>query len=185
MSFWKKKDNLIITGLVVLFFAGLSVWFDLCCVRAAFFHPVAVEDPFEIPFLDEDQKQLTLDQFKGKPVVVYFWATWCSVCVKKMGTLNSFAKKFKEKGGEVLPISQDKGGISTVRAYYDRHHYENLKIYIESMGHLMDAFGGRGLPTAVFIDAQGKPVAQIEGGIDWESSDVKEMVKKHFGIQLP
>ena len=184
MSFWKKKDNLVITGFVVLFFAGLAVWFDLCCVRAAFFPVSSSGNAFEISFLNENQEQLTLDQFKGKPLVVNFWATWCPVCVKKMGTLNNFAKKFKEADGQVLAISQDKGGISTIRSYYARHGYKNLDIYIESMGHLMNSLGVRGLPTSIFIDAQGKEVGRLEGGVDWESSEIDGLIEKYFGIKL-
>lgn len=185
MSFWKKKDNLIISGFVILFFIGLAVWYDFCCVRAAFFRSQPIANAYEIPFVDRDQKQLTLSQFKGKPLVVNFWATWCPVCVKKMGSLNNFAQKFQEKGGQVLAISQDRGGLSKVRAYYARNEYKDLEIYLDTSGYLMDAFGARGLPTSVFIDAQGKEVGRIEGGFDWESSEAKELVEEYFGIQLP
>lgn len=183
MSFWKKKDNLIISSLVVLFFVGLTFWFDLCCVRASFFDSIS-SNGFQIPFVDSDQKQHTLDQFKGKPLVVNFWATWCPVCVKKMGTLNNFAKKFQEKGGEVLAISQDKGGLSTIRSYYTRNGYQNLAIYLDASGKLMSAFGVRGLPTTLFIDAQGNEVDRIVGGFDWESSDANALIEKNFGIKL-
>ncbi len=185
MSFWKKKDNLVITGFVVLFFVGLGFWFDLCCVRAAFFPVNSSMSAFEIPFVDENQNQLTIDEFKGKPLVVNIWATWCPVCVKKMASLNRFAEKFKAQGGQVLAISQDRGGLSTVRAYYARNGYNNLPIYIDSTGHLLDAFGGRGLPTSIFIDAQGKEVGRIEGGVDWESPEMDSRVETYFGIKMP
>lgn len=183
MSFWKKKDNLIITGFVLAFFAGLAIWFDFCCVRASFY-PSSASDAFSIAFIDQDQKQLTLDQFKGKPVIVNFWATWCPVCVKKMASLNRFAEKFQEKGGAVLAISQDRGGLSAVRSFYARNGYKNLELYLDATGRLLDAFGGRGLPTAIFIDAQGREVDRLDGGFDWEGSDVSEIVESRFGIKL-
>ncbi len=184
MSFWKKKDNLIITGFVVIFFIGLGIWYNLCCVQAALLPSNSSMSAYEIPFLDQNQNQLNLDQFKGKPIIVNLWATWCPVCVKKMGSLNRFAEKFKEKGGEVLAISQDRGGISTIRAFYARNGYKNLPIYIESTGHLLDAFSGRGLPTSIFIDAQGKEVGRIEGGFDWESRETYDLIQQYFGITL-
>ncbi len=184
MAFWKKKDNLIITGCVVLFFVGLTVWFDLCCVRAALLPSNSSMSAFQVPFLNEDQKQLTLDQFKGKPLIVNIWATWCPVCVKKMGSLNRFAGKFQAKGGQVLAISQDSGGLSTVRSFYTRNGYNNLAIYIDASGRLLDAFGGRGLPTSIFIDAQGKEVGRIEGGFDWEGSEMNGLLEQYFGIKL-
>lgn len=184
MSFWKKKDNLIITSCVVVFFIGLGVWYDFCCVRAAFFPANSSMSALEVPFADENDKQVSLDQFKGKPLVVNIWATWCPVCVKKMGTLNRFAEKFQAKGGRVISVSQDQGGVSTVRAYYARNGYNNLPIFIDSSGALLNAFGARGLPTSVFIDAQGKILGRLEGGIDWESSEVNTLIDEYFGIKL-
>ena len=46
------------------------------------------------PVMIDIKEESDLDQFKGKPLIVNFWATWCPVCVKKMGTLNNFSKKF-------------------------------------------------------------------------------------------
>jgi len=111
MSFWKKKDNLIITVLVVAFFIGLGIWYG----GAPFTPNSASANAFDIPFVNQDQRNVTLREFKGKPVVLNFWATWCSVCVKKMGTLNRFAEKFQAAGGAVVAISQDRGGLRTLR----------------------------------------------------------------------
>ncbi|HUX80653.1 MAG TPA: TlpA disulfide reductase family protein [Alphaproteobacteria bacterium] len=183
MSFWKKKDNLIISAFVVAFFVGLGVWYDLCCVRAAFFPAASSMSALEVPFVDQNQNQLTISEFVGKPLVVNLWATWCPSCVKKMGGFNRFAQKFQEKGGEVLNISQDRGGVSTVRAFYARNGY-TFPIYIEATGHLLDAFGGRGLPTSVFIDAQGKEVGRIEGGLDWEGEEMSRRIEDYFGIDM-
>lgn len=184
MSFWKKKDNLIITSLVALFFVGLVYWYDLCSVRAAF-PPFSSTPPTvaQIPFIDVNQKLVTLDQFKGKPLIINLWATWCPVCVKKMGTLNTFAKRFQDQGGQVITISQD-NGLDTVKAYFARHGYKNLPIYLDNSGQLMGALGGSGLPTSIFIDADGKELGRIAGGIDWESAPVHDMISKYYGIKV-
>ncbi|MBI2706769.1 MAG: TlpA family protein disulfide reductase [Proteobacteria bacterium] len=182
MSFWKQKDNLVIAGLVVLFFVGLTYWYEPCCVRAALHHPAG--SSLATPFLDENQTQHTLAEFQGGPLIVNFWATWCPVCVKKMGTLNNFAQKFQEQGGTIISLSEDSGGLSTVKAYYARHGYQNLPIYLDTSGQLMSAFGASGLPTSIFIDASGKELGRIAGGIDWESEPVRKMVEQYFNIHL-
>lgn len=177
MAFWKKKDNLIISGAIFAFFVGLGVWYG-----GLHFSPnSASANAFEIPFTDQAQKQMNLADFKGQPLVVNFWATWCPMCVKKMGTLNRFAAKFQQNGGKVLAISQD-SSLSAVRAYFARNGYQNLAIYMESSGQLSSAFGVRGLPTSIFIDAQGKEVGRIEGAVDWESSEVTDLVQQYFGF---
>lgn len=180
MSFWKKRDNLFIIGLVAVFFIGFSVWYG----ETPLFSNSASANAFDIPFVDQKDQQLTLNQFKGKPLVVYFWATWCPMCVKKMGTLNRFAEKFQADGGQVLAISQDRGGVPTVRSYYTRNGYNNLSIYIEPSGQLSQALNVGGYPTTVFIDAQGKEVGRLVGGVDWESSEVTDLVNQYFGLHI-
>lgn len=184
MSFWKKKDNLIITAFVGLFFLGLGIWLNLCCVQASWFGSSSSSNPFAISFTDSNHNELNLAQFKGKPVVLNFWATWCPVCVKRMGTLNSFAKKFQDKGGVVLAVSEDRGGLNTVRAYFARHNYSNLDIYLDNTGQLMHAFEAGGLPTSVFIDAEGKEVGRLVGGVDWENPQIDALIEEYFGINL-
>lgn len=180
MSFWKKKDNLIIIGFVVTFFLGVGIWYE----GVPFVPTSASATAFDMPFVNESQQQVNLNQFKGKPLVVNFWATWCPVCVKKMGTLNRFAEKFQAKGGKVLAISQDSGGLPTIRSYYARNGYNNLDMYLEPSGQLSNAFGVQGLPTTIFIDAQGKEVGRLEGGVDWESPAIAELIQQYFGLSL-
>lgn len=180
MSFWKKKDNLFITGFVLAFFVGLGVWYG----GAPFLSNSASANAFDIPFVNEKQQQISLKEFKGKPVVLNFWATWCSVCVKKMGTLNRFAGKFQAKGGQVVAVSQDRGGIPTIRSYYTRNGYNNLAMYLEPSGQLANAFGVNGFPTTIFIDAQGKEIGRLVGGVDWESNEVTELVNQYFGMDV-
>lgn len=181
MSFWKKKDNLIISGFVVLFFAGLAVWLDLCCVNAAFYSSSTL-NPSQIPFIDKDENALTLDSFQGKPLVINMWATWCPVCIKKMGSFHRFTEKFEAAGGKVLNISEDKS-INPVRAYYVRSDF-HFPIYLDTTGQLLDALNGTGLPTTIFIDSSGKEVGRIRGGFDWDSTEATALVKKYFGLTL-
>ena len=183
MSFWKKSENLILTLIVVVFFGGLLVWKmgpeTLSIISSAH------ADPMTMPFQDENQKSFTLADFKGKPLIVNFWATWCPVCTKRMGSLNEFAPKFQAKGGQVLALSHDRNsGIGVIKAYYIKNDYKNLPIYLEPTGNMLYAFGATGLPTAVLINSEGQAVATVPGGFDWDSSDADELVATYFGIEM-
>lgn len=186
MAFWKKKENTIILTCVVLFFAGLAYWGDFCLHAASFrlikstgAHPTA-----NVPFLNAGGKPVTLSQFKGKPLIVNFWATWCPVCVRKMSTLNALAVAFEEQGGKVITISEDTS-LSTVAAYFKSRGYSNLPIYLDSGGQLMTTFGITGLPTSIFIDENGKEINRIVGGVDWGSAEVHNAISELFGIRIP
>ena len=180
MPFWKKKDNLIISAVVVLFFVGLIWWQEMGAVRAAL--PGAHSSALNVSFFDKDQKSHTLAEFKGKPFILNFWATWCPVCVNKMSTLNQFAKKFEAKGGRVVTVSEDNHGFEKVKEYHARNKYDNLPIFLDNNGSLMNAYSAQGLPTAIFFNAKGEEMGRIAGGIDWESPEVQEMVHSYLGI---
>jgi len=180
MHFWKKKDNLVLSGLVALFFAAVIFWQEGGCVHAA--RPAKGDALLlKIPFIGADKKQHTLAEFKGKPLIINFWATWCPVCVKKMATLNRFAKKFAEKGGKVITISEDVG-IDMAQAYMTRNQYDNLTAFVDEGGGLMAAVGARGLPTTVFIDENGTVKGSLSAGLDWGSQEVHEMVNSYLGV---
>ena len=183
MSFFQKRDNLILTGLVAGFFVILATWHDLGGIRSTLFGGSA-GDAFEVVFIDGDNQKKTLQDFKGTPLVVNFWATWCPACVSKMHTVNKLAAKVEAAGGAVLNISNDQRGISTVKAYYEQNAYRNLPVYIDSTGNLMHSFGARGLPTAILIDAQGNVVAQIEGAFDWSSDKAVRLVRSKLGLNI-
>ena len=129
-----------------------------------------------------DGKMVSLADYKGKVVFLNIWATWCPVCVKKMGGFHSFAEKFEAAGGQVLNISQD-NSMGAVRAFYARQGY-NFPIYLDNTGQLLDAFNGTGLPTSIFINAQGQEVGRIRGGFDWDSSEAASRVQEYFGLKI-
>jgi len=184
MAFLKKRENLILTGIVILFFAGLILWHDVGGIRSGLCSAPNESEAFNLVFVNGDNEPKTLAEFKGKPMIVNFWATWCPVCVEKMGSLNRVAEKVKAAGGEVLAISNDQTGIGTVKAFYIKNHYKNLPIYIDSRGQLLHAYGGRGLPTTLLIDTDGDVVGRIEGGFDWDSSKAHTILKEKLGLDI-
>lgn len=52
--------------------------------------------------------EFDLDRLRGKPVVVHFWATWCAPCIKEMPELEAFYEKYRDRGVEVLALSEDR-----------------------------------------------------------------------------
>ena len=181
MGFWKKKENLIISAAVLVFFIGLAFWPNICALRAAFQTPFAPSSVTRISFSNEQGDSVTLEKFKGQPLIVNFWATWCPVCVKNMSSFNAFAKTFESQGGKVISISED-NDIGTVKAYLARKGYANLPAHLDHFGQLMAAYGVAGLPTTIFIDESGNEIERITGGVDWKNPTLVNWVSKLFGM---
>ena len=181
MGFWKKKDNLIISAAVLVFFVGLVFWPNICALRAIFQAPFSSSSGTRVSFSNEQGDSVTLEKFKGQPLIVNFWATWCPVCVKNMSPFNTFTKAFEAQGGKVISISED-SDMGTVKAYLARKGYANLPAHLDHFGQLMTAYEVSGLPTTIFIDENGNEIERITGGVDWTNPKLVKWVSKLFGI---
>jgi thiol-disulfide isomerase/thioredoxin len=103
---------------------------------------------------DVDGREVKSADFKGKVVVVDFWATWCPPCRKEIPEYVAMQKKYADKGLMIVGISLDEAPAADVKRFG-----EGMKInYPLVMGdaETVDAFGGvEGLPTAFVIDREG------------------------------
>lgn len=115
-------------------------------------------------FTDAAGKRHSLADFRGKPVLVNLWATWCAPCVKEMPALDARAGKL---GGRivVLAISQDSDAAKAKRFFADRGvRHLGLQLDPESQF----SFGmGVNLPTTILYDATGHELWRIAGDFDW------------------
>jgi thiol-disulfide isomerase/thioredoxin len=107
--------------------------------------------------------------FRGKVVLVNFWATWCAPCVREMPSLERLHQALAGEGFAVLAISQDRGGASVVAPFLARLDLQRLPVYLDPKGKLARAFALKGLPTSFVIDRRGRVVAGLVGPAEWDS----------------
>ncbi|HYM12823.1 MAG TPA: TlpA disulfide reductase family protein [Bryobacterales bacterium] len=111
---------------------------------------------------DEHGKTVHLADFKGKVVVLDFWATWCGPCKMEIPWFMEFQRKYKDKGFTVLGVSMDEDGWQAIRPFVEemKMNYPVLLGNDDAAG----AFGGVDvLPTTFIIDKQGRIVATHQG----------------------
>jgi thiol-disulfide isomerase/thioredoxin len=130
----------------------------------------------EITLRALDGKNLSLDQYKGKVVLVNFWATWCEPCQVEIPWLIEMQQKYAAKGFTVLGIAMDEEGASVVTPWVQKERFDvngaksqmNYPIVIGNDA-AADKFGGLlGYPTSVLITRDGKIVKRITGIISYE-----------------
>jgi thiol-disulfide isomerase/thioredoxin len=115
----------------------------------------------------DDAGKVELSSFRGKPLLLEFWATWCGPCLAAMPAFNRLYAELREKGVSVVTIDQD-AVPADATAYLARHGYAwpNYHDTDKQIGKAYKAFKGvGGIPTVVLMDAQGK-IAYEETGMD-------------------
>ncbi|WP_188500034.1 AhpC/TSA family protein [Pontibacter amylolyticus] len=110
--------------------------------------------------LDHNNRKLTLDQFRGKVVLLEFWASWCAPCLKDMPELIKIADSHKRQGFEVLAISLDVDDEKMQKAM-DKYqmpfiHYTDLKGWYS---HLAEKYNVNAIPYNFLIDQEGNIAA--------------------------
>jgi thiol-disulfide isomerase/thioredoxin len=123
-------------------------------------------------FADQNGRQTSVNDFKGKVVVVNVWATWCAPCVKEMPSLARLASQLPADRFAVIAVSQDKGGLAVAKPFLTRLGIAGLPIFFDPMGRMFRDFGGRGLPTTFIIGQDGLVISRLEGSADWDADNV-------------
>jgi thiol-disulfide isomerase/thioredoxin len=125
-------------------------------------------------FLDPAGKPVTLAAFRGKPLLVNLWATWCAPCVREMPTLDRLA--VREAGKlQVLVISQDLDGAAKVTPFFEKGKFAALQPYLDPDLRFSTGYGVN-LPTTILYDAQGKEVWRVSGDMDWDGETARSWI---------
>jgi thiol-disulfide isomerase/thioredoxin len=127
-------------------------------------------------FQDSDGETVSLADFRGKPLLVNLWATWCAPCVAEMPTLDALAGR--DKGLRVLAVSQDLDGQEKVDAFFAKRSFRMLQPYIDPKLSLMSELKIDTLPTTILYDAEGREVWRMTGMEDWEGSRAAGLIRE-------
>ena len=123
----------------------------------------------DVTFEDGDGRPIRLSVFRGRPVLVNFWATWCGPCVVEMPSLDALAAR--ETGNlEIIAISQDMGGRQKVTDFFAQRNFARLEPYLDAQMGLMSALGLQELPTTILYDSEGEEVWRMTGMADWHGA---------------
>jgi thiol-disulfide isomerase/thioredoxin len=125
-------------------------------------------------FEDPTGEPASLQDFRGKPVLLNLWATWCAPCVAEMPTLDALAASRDDI--EVLAVSQDMGGATKVDAFFEKRKFRMLEPYLDQELALMTGLKVDTLPTTILYDATGREVWRMTGMEDWKGERAAALI---------
>ena len=141
---------------------------------------VLIKDPKiygEVFFKDKSQNNVNLDTFKGKLVLMNFWATWCVPCKEEMPSLDILQSDDRLSNLKVLPINVGQEDPSKSDIFFEELNIRNLDIYFDSTVTLAKKFSLRGIPTTILFSKDGKEFARIFGSIDFNDEEFINWLK--------
>lgn len=130
-----------------------------------------------VVFKDPDGADFDLTKFKGTPVLVNLWASWCAPCVKELPTLQRLeAAQAKDGGLGVIAVSQDAAPQGSVEAFLGERDIGRFAAYHDADMKLTDALVIQVMPTTLLYDSQGREVWRFVGDQDWTSEEAKTLL---------
>ena len=118
-------------------------------------------------FKDINQKNVDLDDFKGKLILLNFWATWCAPCKEEMPSLDNLQSNSNFSNLKIFPINIGQEDISKSKFFFKELNIVNLNIYSDASITLAKKFSLRGVPTTILFNKEGNEFARIIGSIDF------------------
>lgn len=127
-------------------------------------------------FYDKDGNEKTFSDYKGKVILVNFWATWCAPCIKEMPDLNELQKSLGSDKFEVVLISENQDGIESSIEFLENNNISHLDTHIDNKRKVARTLQSNALPTSILIDAEGYEVGKLVGPAEWNSGDAQTLI---------
>ncbi len=137
----------------------------------------------DLAFQDADDKPLRFADFRGRALLINFWATWCAPCVKEMPSLDRLQAKFPENKFLVLPLSIDGPTRPKVAPFYKDQKLTHLGIYFDKGRKAMQGLDVSLLPTSILVDPMGRELGRLEGDADWDMPEGVALMKAAIASQ--
>jgi len=123
-----------------------------------------------------------LADFRGKPLLINVWASWCGPCREEMGSLERLSRRYGGKQFNVIGIStddyRDRAQAFVKQLNISFSNFVDHELFLENM------LGADHLPLTLLIDAQGKVLGKYYGSREWDSAEAVALIAKAFRVKL-
>ncbi len=168
---------------VLVTFAGAG-WSEAAAGQAAVATPVQERGGVRIgapapnfQLYDLRGRLVTLSDYRGRVVLLNFWATWCGPCRVEMPAMEDLYREFNRRDFEILAVSTDQQGAAVTRPFSEEMGL-TFPILHDSDFRVGVAYGARTLPMTFLVDRRGVITHRIFGARDWQSPEGRQLINK-------
>ncbi|WOI56364.1 TlpA disulfide reductase family protein [Palleronia sp. LCG004] len=128
-------------------------------------------------FFDADGEGRTLEEYRGKYVLVNFWALWCAPCLDEMPSLDALQAELGGETFEVVPLAVWRNPMPGIEEFFEAQEIEHLPVLLDPDREVSGEMGVDALPITVLLDPEGREVARMRGDADWASEEAIALIE--------
>ena len=137
----------------------------------------------EVPMQGLAGPSRMLSDFRGKPLIINVWASWCGPCRQEMGSLQRLAWRYGGKQFNIIGVSTD-DYLDRAEAFLKTTNTTGFSNFIDRKLMLENMLGARNIPTTLLVDGRGKVLARYVGTRQWDSPESLSLISNAFRIRL-
>ena len=130
-------------------------------------------------FLDNRDQKTNINQYRGKLLILNFWATWCEPCKEEMPSLDNLQTNPELDKIKIFAINIGKENLNKVNKFFRDLNIKNFDPYFDPPTTLAKKFSLRGIPTSILINKEGQEFARVIGSIDFGDKRFINWIKKY------
>ena len=131
----------------------------------------------KLPVTTLEGDAVDLNQYKGRLVLLNFWATWCPPCIKEMPSMQRLQDQFSEQEFQVVAVNLAQNA-TTVESFLLEQEFDfTLPVYLDEKGQGFKDLELQGMPSSFLIDQQGQVLETIVGGREWDEPKTVEILR--------
>ena len=130
-------------------------------------------------FFDQKDQKININEYKGKLLLLNFWATWCEPCKEEMPSLDKLQVNSELDKIKIFAINIGKENLDKANKFFLDLNIKNIELYFDPPTTLAKTFSLRGVPTSILINKEGQEFARVMGSIDFEDKNFIDWIKKY------
>ena len=144
-------------------------------------NPVTPHPAKDFTLKDMDESSHSLSNYRGKVVMLNFWATWCPPCRQEMPSMQALYQRYEDQGFAVLAVNEWEDADRVFVYTGQLSENPTFPILFDHKGEVADQYEVKGLPTTVLLNKKGQVVYRAIGGRDFNHPEVDKVIRTLLG----